>query len=245
MKLKNIIWIIIIAVIGMLVISCSTAIDEYRLEDNYYIKETEKFKFVCYEKDHAYMYDIEQSLKNNYEKVLHDLGLTRKVSKITVKVYPTLKEFHKNIGLTRAPKYIVGKKISEKEFKMVSPNAKGLVHTYEQIVNGVAVHEFTHCITDLVIKNRKVPKWLQESIALYEANQKIIPNELPDSFKEISEMKYNIYSIGYLLMEYLVKQYDVEIINKLLLAEGDIESVIGKKEDEFFNEWLEYVKKFH
>ncbi|MTI71208.1 MAG: hypothetical protein FH751_13240 [Firmicutes bacterium] len=140
--------------------------DEEKKDINGIIKkETEHFIFNYKIYDKKAVDDLAKILEENYERIVNDIKPTIEPSTIKVYVYPSIDEFHKAVYKPDASDGFVGYTLSATEFAIVSPNNPGNVHNYEDILK-TAVHEFTHIVVGIV---RMPPRWLNESIALYEA----------------------------------------------------------------------------
>jgi hypothetical protein len=130
--------------------------------------KTKNFIIYYSKSDKISVKDIAKVLDDNYYRITSQLEC--KPDKVfTVKIYPSLQDFHNGIGEPDAESWIVGTSIGD-EIDMVSPLNSGKVHNYNDILQ-VAEHEFTHIITrNINPKALNIP-WLCEGIATYEAKQ--------------------------------------------------------------------------
>jgi hypothetical protein len=130
----------------------------------------------------------------------------------------------------------------------------------------VAIHEFAHTVTlkllldhDSQLFNSKkfdnkfstFPTWLWEGISVYEAQQFVDPKTLPylnnGQYPTITELNNRIkggkiYSCGYTIIEYILFKYGQENLIKLIENYGDIKTILNVTEEQFSNEWYEFVK---
>jgi len=130
----------------------------------------------------------------------------------------------------------------------------------------VAIHEFAHTVTLKLLldhdpqpfnskkfdkKFSTFPTWLWEGISVYEAQQFVDPKTLPylnnGQYPTITELNNRIkggkiYSCGYTIIEYILFKYGQENLIKLIENYGDIKTILNVTEEQFSNEWYEFVK---
>jgi proteasome lid subunit RPN8/RPN11 len=131
---------------------------------------------------------------------------------------------------------------------LVSPASLG--QTVDRAALNV-VHEFAHCVT-LALEPRagNNPRWLWESVALYEARQFVDPRGLPyltalqpPSLSELSSFAdTRIYEVGFLIGEFVVERWGTAALPSLITALGNTSSALGVSEAEFERDWLSYVR---
>lgn len=129
----------------------------------------------------------------------------------------------------------------------------------------VAIHEFAHTVTLKLLLDREpqplnstdfdrkfstFPAWLWEGISVYEAQQFVDPKTLPYLNKgqhpNITELNNRIkggkiYSCGYTIIEYILFKYKQENLIKLIESYGNIKTTFGLTEEQFCNDWYEFV----
>ena len=125
--------------------------------------ESPHFIFYYEVQDSSVIDTIKSRLENNYDRITGDLQLNIQ-SKIKVHIYPSLQEFHNAIGWSDAPDWLCG--VGWTDIYVVSPPDPGPAHSYNEIINNVFVHEFTHVCTAKI--NTNIPIWLSEGFACYE-----------------------------------------------------------------------------
>ena len=116
-----------------------------------------------------------------------------------------------------------------------------------------AVHEFAHLVT-MQINNTipNNPRWLWESVALYENNEFVNPNELSymvsGNYPILNELNtdYNssnhyIYDVGYILLEYIVQTWGMDGVIGLVQNNGNITNQLGITTQEFESGWYQFV----
>jgi hypothetical protein len=146
---------------------------------------------------------------------------------------------------------VKGAATSMNEIRMVSPNSRDIAGNtpYTSMLSCI-VHEFAHCVTLHVngtLANR--PRWLWESVALYESRQFVDPKGLVylrngsqpslDDLNDINDTR--IYDVGYTIMEYVVNTWGVEAIGRLILLNGDLVNGLQLSPEEFQKSWFAYV----
>lgn len=208
--------------------------------------ETEDyFEFVLYDNlSHAEVNNVLNALSVNYERILNDLNI-EELPVITVKIWQNYDNFlnvmQSDLG-TRyqgATGYVYGSREIRIFFNNETPTT--------------AVHEFAHVVTMYVnptIPNN--PRWLWEAVALYETRQFFDPANLYDivngNYPTVEDLNadYNsgrdIYSIGYVLMEYIVETWGRQAMINLISTNGNIQSVLEITVDQFESGWYNYIE---
>lgn len=130
----------------------------------------------------------------------------------------------------------------------------------------VAIHEFAHTVTLKLLLDHEpqplnsknfdkkfstFPTWLWEGISVYEAQQFVEPKTLPylnnGQHPTIAELNNRIkggkiYSCGYTIIEYILFKYGQGNFIKLIENYGDLKTIFNVTEEQFSNEWYEFVK---
>ena len=131
----------------------------------------------------------------------------------------------------------------------------------------VVVHEFAHTVTLKLLSEREpqplnpknfdkkfstFPTWLWEGISIYEAHQFVDPKTLPylnnRQHPNITELNNRIkggkiYSCGFTIIEYVLLKYGQENFIKLIENYGNLKTTFNLTEEQFCNEWYEFVKR--
>jgi hypothetical protein len=223
-----------------LTISC-TSMDK---TDRVY--KTTHFKIFYTILDDTNIKEISDSLENGYPKITShlrsgDLGI--------VNVH-----FYENIaGIIKAfpdfPVWAVGQAISVSEIHMISPNDPK--QDYQTMIRNTK-HEFAHCVSmkiNSTIGNN--PRWLWESIALYEANFPWDPHMLPylvsqkpPSLKELNEFSNpKVYEVGYFIAQFITETYGTTALKSLVQNNGNLKDTLKIEDEEFTKQWFAFVKK--
>lgn len=131
----------------------------------------------------------------------------------------------------------------------------------------IIVHELTHLFVNELAKGNRVPRWLNEGLAVYHSGEKafasgsliskaLITNSLIalsdiDDVLDFHQGKAQLaYQQSYLAVVYLVGQYELQAVREILskIAEGKTSNeafyqVLGLDLWDFEDEWLDYVQK--
>lgn len=100
-------------------------------------------------------------------------------------------------------------------------------------ITQTAIHEFVHLVmvnVDERIGNN--PRWLWESVALYEANQSFDPvmngytlQEIQIPFSEL-ERSFHLYMLGYHITDYIVSEWGISSVRQLIKTQGETQKVL-------------------
>jgi len=219
--------------------------------ENLIREDNHKFKFISNGVSDESINDIKTELERNYNRILKDFEI-ESMPPIIINVYPSVEKFHEAMNSPNSPNWFVGIAQGSFGISMVSPDGDGLTHSYDEILQ-VAVHEFTHCITLRVNSNaQKLPRWLVEGIALYEANQSIDLNKLDylkkDEIPKLHDLNSTnpekiglVYHFGYSIIEFIEENWGMETVIELIRNDGNIKEVIGISETDFQNDWHKLI----
>ena len=221
-------------------LSCSSSIDpEYNLNKDH-------FEFILYDGlTTSQIININNALENNYTRICNDLQVAEML-KVTVKIWSDYNNFleamENDIGIryVGATGYIFGMY----EFRIFY-NAQSAV---------AAVNEFAHLVSMQInssIPNN--PRWLWEAVALYENNEFVNPKTLPymvsGEYPTLDELNtdynssnHNIYSVGYILLEYIVQTWGMDYVIGLIQNNGNVVDLLGITVQEFESGWYEFVE---
>ena len=131
---------------------------------------------------------------------------------------------------------------------MMSPNLPEWGN-YDSLVRDI-VHEFAHCVSMAVnaaIPNN--PRWLWESVAVYESGQFVAPQTLsymtahaPPSLASLTTIgEPRIYEIGYVVGEFVVSRWGQSGLRSLVLSGGNTQASLGLSQAEFESQWFQFV----
>jgi hypothetical protein len=190
------------------------------------IHQTSHFSFYCQQQDQAVLNDLETNLEQNFQRI-SERYQTSVTNKIEVEIYSNQTALRHSIFFLGigVPKWISG--IGSKgKIKLLSPLNPDPEHTYDEILK-VAVHEMTHILLQS-IRYKKLPPWLNEGVALYEAGQmdegrinklrqKVLLGKLP-SFNDLETnfSKADGYVFSATIIELIIQEYGMEKLNQLI-----------------------------
>ena len=207
---------------------------------------TPHFKLVYTPLDDINIKEIADSLETSYPKITASLH-SEDLALITVRFYPDIAELTK--AFPDFPPWAVGQAISVSQIHMISPNDPK--QDYQTMIRNTK-HEFAHCVS-LKINPRIAnnPRWLWESVALYEANLPWDPRTLPylvnqqppslDQLNDLSDPR--VYEVGYFVAQFVVKTYGTKALRSLIQTNGDLKSSLRMTNDEFTRAWFGFVRK--
>jgi hypothetical protein len=210
---------------------------------------TEHFKIWYTDLDTANIREVGGSLEANFERIVTDLQ-SGQLPVVNVHLYAdgaSLREAVKS-SVPDLPSWAIGLATSVSEIHMLSPNFPK--QNYQTMVRNL-IHEFAHCVSLNINKSiGNNPRWLWESVAIYEANLPWDPNLLPylknqhpPSLTELNQISNtNIYEVGYFIAEYIVASRGTAMLHALIKSNGDLKA-LGMKEEAFTKEWFQFVKK--
>jgi hypothetical protein len=184
------------------------------------------------------------SLESNYTRILNDLEVPE-VPVITVRVWSDPDAFYEAMEQDIGTLYngATGYILDLTEFRVLYPHVTPVEY----------VHEFAHVVS--LYLNRRFannPRWLWETVALYEARQFVHPNQLgymvAGNFPSLDELStdYNssdhqIYQLGYVIGEFIIVTWGKNDFIGLILTNGNLEVYLRIGEKEFENQMYAYI----
>lgn len=131
----------------------------------------------------------------------------------------------------------------------------------------IAIHEFMHTVfLKLLLENESqpldtikfdekfstYPVWLWEAVSVFEAGEFYDPNTLAyfqnGKYPELTELNtrskgQKIYTCGYTIIEYILKEFGREKLIQLIKSYGDVQGVFNVSEKKFSKNWYGFVNK--
>ena len=193
------------------------------------------------------------AVEAHYARILGDLGLGE-IPPVTVTLYPGPESFRAAVVplVGNVPSFASGLVTGPSDIHVLSPN----LASAWSYANGVVaiVHEFAHCASMRVnpaIANN--PRWLWETVALYEAGQILDPRTLsymtahrPPALADLNRIENTaIYEVGGLIGEFIVETWGRAALRDLVRTGGALETVLGVDAATFVSQWLEYERQRH
>jgi len=250
--MKKLKYLFIVVFIIILVLSIILNIPENRKE----IKSTH-FNFLFSSSiDSSSIVGLSKALENSYLKVGTNLN-TIPAENIQVNIYAQRWRYVKATGNWSASGNIEG--ISKLHFV---ENA-----WLESEISKIAIHEFVHAVVLKLLIEREpkpfnaerfdkkflnFPVWLWEGLSVYEAEQFYEPNTLAyfeeGKYPQIEELNnrvkgQKIYTCGYTIIEYILKEYGKNKLIELIESYGDLKIVLNVTDEQFSSNWYNFIKK--
>jgi hypothetical protein len=184
-----------------------------------------------------------------HARILQDLGVAR-MNRVTVTLYPDQASLRAGVApiVGSIPAFATGLVTGPHDVHIVSPNAQP--GAYDARVADI-VHEFAHCVSLVVDPGfANNPRWLWETVALYEAGQLVDPRGLsymtslqPPTLAQVSQIAdVRIYEVGGLIGAFIVETWGRDALARLVRANGDVASVLGVDEATFVSRWMAYTR---
>lgn len=162
---------------------------------------------------------------------------------VSVILYSSVEEYHAAGFGRKGNDYSVGTGYNGVVY-MVNPYMSK-VHNYQTMIQ-IGIHEYSHVITNSV--NNNLPIWISEGIAMLEANQANISNDLRKQANRGELPKYynisyddnSVYFYSRSIIEYIINTYSQETL-KQLLKNPNIKKVLKISDTEFQEGWGKYL----
>lgn len=198
-------------------------------------------------------HDLFTELSNHIERISTKYN-HHPSRKVVIEIYPDLPTFHQAVGEVDAPNWFMGT-YEGHILKIVSPLNPGPEHTYESILKST-VHLFTMWLIHEI--NPAAPKWIGQGIGGYEIKQmtqdfirdsaeEAIRNLAIPSFDELNNDTWDFETIkgfqfSYMFVEFVVKQYGMDALNKVIRNPHDFNGIFQCSELELHKKMVDYIK---
>ena len=236
-------------VLLLVVISCNHAADN---EQNKPLDiSTAHFRIHFTAGDASSSDQLKSVLEDNYARICADLNVDT-LPVITITFHASGSAFRSATGFSNLPSWVVGIATSSTQVHVVSPASPDANRPFEEMMK-VFVHEFTHCVTLHVNGTfANNPRWLWEAVSLYEAGQFSHPsalsgwedNNLPTlaSLDANWQTNVDVYTAGYVMVEYILQTWDKQHLVSLILSNGNIEATFGVPVPAFEQGWWKFLR---
>ena len=228
---------------------CSGAADPPTSPSAQWITYTSaRFVFRHTALDSASITQTAATLDRERARIMSDLGVGQ-LPTVTVTLYADRESMRAAVAplVGSIPAFANGLITGADQIHIVSPNAAQTWSYAEGVVN--IVHELAHSVSIQVnptIGNN--PRWLWETVALFEAGQIRDRQQLPYctsgaplSFNELNSLSNTIvYDVGGLLGEFIVSTWGRETLIAMIRANGNVMQVPGLTEQQFLARWATY-----
>lgn len=214
------------------------------------IYNTKHFKIFYTSIDDKNIKEIADSLETNYIRIITSLQ-SQELRIINIHFYADTINYREGVKpwARNLPSWSTGSTLGDSVIHIISPDAPK--QDYQAMIKST-IHEFAHCVSRNInntIANN--PRWLWESVAIYESNQTSDPRQLPylvnqkpPTLTELNDWSNaNIYDVGYFISQYLVESKGNAVLNSLIKNNGNIKQTLNMDEREFTKQWFEFVKK--
>ena len=208
-------------------------------------RESEHFSFYFDGFSEARIQPIIDSLEKNYDRIITDLEVDS-MPVVRVKIWTS------RMGFYREMERLLGVRYSGADGYVFGPSEFHVMLVNDDAIK--AVHEFAHVVSlNLNPTFANNPRWLWEAVAIYEAGQFVHPTKLgymvDGNYPSLEELDSSfgtrgnrIYSVGYLLADYIIDSWGMEFLRALIRTNGDLKSVLGVGVEEFAIGWYNWVE---
>jgi hypothetical protein len=219
------------------------------------INKTDHFKIFYTQIDDKNIKEIADSLENNYTRIITNLR-SQELPIVSIHFYPDAAGYREGVKrwIPKLPAWAIGNALGDSAVHMVSPDSPDVRqdYNYQEMIRNT-IHEFAHCVSlhiNRTIANK--PRWLWESVAIYESNQRSDPrrlsylvNQKPPALKVLNDWANPdyLYEVGYFITEYLVESKGNDVLNSLIKNNGNIQQTLNMDDEEFTRQWFAFVKK--
>jgi hypothetical protein len=243
------IWIKII-VAAVATVRCGSPMAPAKAAPTFQTFQSPHFAFRHTALDDATIAQTGAAVEGEYGRITVDLAVTQ-MPQVTVTLYPDVEALRQAVSpiVGAIPTFATGLVTGADAIHILSPSlpANG---PYSAAVTNI-VHEFAHCVS-LRLNPRfgNNPRWLWESVALFEAGQYVDPKSLPyftsgplPTLAQLNSLENTvIYSVGATFGRFVVDTRGPEVWLNLIRSNGDIGGVLGLTETAFLQEWSSFVR---
>jgi hypothetical protein len=184
---------------------------------------------------------VNKFVQTTYEKAMHDLNRFFEMHwnecRPQVILIPNRKTFNGILDHI-TDDWVIGSSVEDQIVFFLDPKnfEKESCHTYsKESYRALIYHELCHCFLKRIIQGGFVPKWLNEGMSLFFANQikeKKRPKKFQNFLKFYDHFSYEIYEESGFAVELLMKKFGKK---KFLFFLQSLSKVQSKKEfDQFF-----------
>ncbi|UVI29002.1 RNA polymerase sigma factor [Paenibacillus spongiae] len=198
--------------------------------------------------------DLFNELNNSVNRLIAKLN-HKPTKKVVIELYPDLPTFHAAVGEADAPDWFMGI-YEDNSIKIVSPLNPGPEHTYQSILKSTTHLFAMWLVTDI---NPQAPRWLRQGLGGYEAgqmSQAYIKDSIREAvhkgtiptLEELEDDSWELQTTGgfqfsYKMVEFIVKEYGVDALNKIIRNPGDFQGIFHCSEAELRERWIADLKK--
>jgi hypothetical protein len=210
---------------------------------------TANFQFYYTSYDSASIIAIGDTMQSHYIRIVADLN-SDTLPKIQIRFYKSYDDLYNAVKyiIPNLPSWAIGLATAQDQIHLISPKHPSYEYPW---MLGNLIHEFAHCVSLHVKPNiGNNPRWLWESVAIYESNQFIHPSYLPymvsqtpPTLEQLNSFNNTyVYDVGYVLAEYIITVHGKIKFNELIRNNGNIQTSIGMNSSQFQTAWFAFVK---
>jgi hypothetical protein len=191
------------------------------------------------------------AVEAQYARIVEDLGVPG-MPAVRVTLYPDVDALRAGVApiVGAIPSFASGLVTGPADIHVLSPSL-GAQWSYAVGVTAI-VHEFAHCASMRLnpsIANN--PRWLWESVALYEAGDIVDPRTVgfmtagqPPTLLEMNRIEdTRVYQVGGLIGAFVVDTWGEAALRDLVRTNGAVQTVLGVDEAAFVSRWLAYARE--
>ena len=212
--------------------------------------------------DSIYAVNARAILHSAYDEIATDLKVTTNID-ISVIICPSRQVF-KQLTMGRLPKWVEGvANVRSHSMIIKSPNWDKSMSDF----SGTLVHELTHLLFHHAVGYRRIPRWIDEGLAIFYSREEqwasatqiskalltnsIIPLDQIDEVLTFHREKAKLaYQESYTAVQYLLATYDIDAIQIIIkgIRQGwswdrTFQQATGSTLLEFEKEWRKYIEK--
>lgn len=210
--------------------------------------ESEHFSFVLYDGLSASTSTpILEKLNTNYDRILNDLSVPS-IPKVKIEIWSDETHFQNDMKRDIGTNYWGSTGyIYNKTTLRILKRGDNLPQT--------ALHEFAHIVSLQVNSSfGNNPRWFWEAVATYESGEFVHPRDIPylaaGNFPTLEELNTDfnsgnqkIYSVGYLLSEYIIEAWGKESYVRMIKFNANLGPVLNVTTLQFETGWKGFVTK--
>ena len=209
------------------------------------------FVFRYPPRDETIVPSIAAAVEREYARILDDLRAAA-MPVVTVTLYEDHAALEAAVRpiVGGIPSFASGLVTSSTAIHMMSPSAPGWGPLDRMQSN--LVHEFAHGVSlHLNPRIGNNPRWLWESVAIYEARQSVDLRAVsymaaldPPSFESMASVdNTRVYDVGYSIAEFIVSRWGQPALSQLIASNGDTAATLGVPLADFQRQWFGFARE--
>ncbi len=209
------------------------------------------FTFVQHAADTAALARLADALERDRGRIVADLGGAAAPT-VTVHMHADHAALQRAVAslVGPLPAWARGLATGPRDIHVVAPRDVG--QAIAQDVGVLLAHEFAHCVS--LFRNpgsHNNPRWLWESVAVYEAGSWRDPRTLPymmalhpPAFSMLNAFDNGlVYDVGYTIAEFVVKRWGKAALIRLIDTNARTDDVLGITPEAFERDWFAWVRR--